>query len=319
MSRIVVTGIAGTIGRLLARQLHLDHHVIGLDRRNLPRKPKDIKVYPLDLRRKRCESIFRNNRIDAVVHLNLMHDFGRAQAELHAFNVVGTQRLLEYCARYGVGKFIFLSTANVYGARPDNPQFLTEEALLLAGESFSEMRSLITTDMLVTSFFWKNPEVETIILRPAHIVGSVRNGPVTYLAMKRVPTVLGFDPMLQVMHESEVVRALTLALKPGLRGIFNLAGPTAVPLSVLLALLGKPTLPLPYSLLQKLAQKAWALGVAYVPPPELDFLRFPCLVDDTRARKELSFKPKLTLEQTLALLERSPSYLGPSQDWNRPL
>ena len=299
MSLVVVTGIAGTIGRLLARRLHLDHDVIGLDRRDLPRKPKDIKVFPYDIRRKRCESIFRNNRVDAIIHLNVMHDFGRAQHELHSFNVVGTQRLLEYAARYKVKKFIFLSTANVYGARPDNPQYLTEDALLLGGETFSEMRSLISADMLVTSFFWKNPAVETTILRPAHIVGTVSNGPMTYLALPRLPTVLGFDPMLQIIHENDVVDAVLLALNLGARGIYNISGPTSVPLSALLRNLGRPTIPLPYPLLRKMAQKAWQFGLAYVPPPEIDFLRFPCLVDDTRVRMELGFTPKVSINEII--------------------
>ncbi|MBM4353982.1 MAG: NAD-dependent epimerase/dehydratase family protein [Deltaproteobacteria bacterium] len=308
MSVIVLTGIAGTLGRLLARQLHLDHEVIGLDRRDLPDRPKDIRVYTLDIRRKRCESLFRRHKVNAVVHLNIMHDFRRPQAELHAFNVLGTQRLLEYAARHGVRKFVFLSTANVYGARPDNPQFLTEEALLLAGEGFSEMRSLVSADMLVTSFFWKTPQVETVILRPAHILGTATNGPSAYLSLPCIPTVLGFDPMIQVMHESEVVGAIVAALAPGRRGVYNLAGPPAAPLSALAKYLGKRTLPLPYSVLRALAQRAWQMGVAEVPPPELDFLRFPCLVDDARARRELGFEPRLTLPQTLDLLRKSPTF-----------
>jgi UDP-glucose 4-epimerase len=308
MSCIVLTGISGTIGRLLARQLHLDHEVIGLDRRDLPDRPKDIRVYKLDIRRKRCENLFRRHKVDAVIHLNIMHDFRKPQAELHAFNVVGTQRLLEYAARHGVRKFVFLSTANVYGAKPDNPQYLTEEALLLAGEGFSEMRSLVSVDMLVTSFFWKVPEVETVILRPAHILGTAANGPSAYLSLPRIPTVLGFDPMVQVIHESELVRAVVSSVEPGRRGIYNLAGPPAAPLSAMVKYLGKRTLPLPHSLLRALAQRAWQMGVAQVPPPELDFLRFPCLVDDSRARRELGFEPKLSLPQTLDLLRQSPTY-----------
>jgi UDP-glucose 4-epimerase len=305
MSRVVITGIAGTIGRLLARALHLDHEVIGLDRRDLPGKPKDIAVFAYDIRRKRCESIFRNQRIDTVFHLNVMHDFRLSQAELHGFNVVGTQRLLEYVARYGVKKFIFLSTANVYGARAENPQFLTEDSLLLASDTFSEMRSLITMDMMVTSFFWKNPGVETVVLRPAHILGTVKNGPSRYLSLPIIPTVLGFDPMLQVLHESEVVRALVLAMKPGSRGIYNVAGPSPMPLSAIVSSLGKRHAPMPYAALKKLAQKAWDFGLGYVPPPEIDFLRYPCLVDDSRARQELGFKPELSFARTLELLKAS--------------
>ncbi len=299
MSTIVITGIAGTIGRLLARRLHVEHEVIGLDRRDLSHRPKDIKVYTYDIRRKRCESIFRNHKVDTIVHLNVMHDFGRAQGVLHGFNVVGTQRLLEYAARYNVRKVIFLSTANVYGARPDNPQFLTEEALLLAGETFSEMRSLISTDMLVTSFFWKVPEIETVVLRPSHIVGTVNNGPMRFLSLPRIPKVMGFDPMVQFLHESDVIEAIVAALRPGLRGIFNLAGETALPIGAALEYLGRPTITLPYPILRAAAQKAWDFGIAYVPPAELDYLRYPCLVDDARARRELEFLPRLTLTATL--------------------
>lgn len=312
MSTVVITGIAGTIGRLLARELHLDHKVLGLDRRDLPGKPKDIKVYSFDIRRKRCERVFRNNKVDVVVHLNIMHDFNRPQADLHSFNVVGTQRMLEYAARYHVGKVIFLSTANVYGARPDNPQYLTEESLLLAGEAFPAMRSLITADMMTTSFFWKNPEIETVILRPAHIVGTVNNAPTHYLAMKRIPTLLGFDPMIQLLHESEVVRALVLALKPGVRGIFNIAGPPAAPLNSIIDYLGKPRIPIPHLLLRAAAYRAWQFGMANVPPPEVDFLRYSCLVDTARATEHLGFQPHYSLSQTLDLLRTSnPSHYEP--------
>lgn len=311
MSTIVITGIAGTIGRLLARQLHLDHEVMGLDRRDLEGKPKDIKVFSYDIRRKRCEKVFRNNRVDVIYHLNIMHDFNRPQAELHSFNVVGTQRVLEYAAKYNVKKVVFLSTANVYGARPDNPQYLTEDSLLLAGETFSAMRSLITADMLVTSFFWKNPEIETVILRPAHILGTVRNAPTLYLSLSRVPTLLGFDPMIQLIHESEVVRALVLVLKAGARGIFNVAGPPAAPLSSILHYLQKPRIPVPHALLKKVARQALQFGMANVPPAEVDFIRYPCLVDDARARSELGFEPRYNLTETLDLLRESPVYLNP--------
>jgi UDP-glucose 4-epimerase len=318
MSRVLITGIAGTVGRLLAKRLHLDHEVIGLDRRNLPGKPKDIRVYPYDIRRKRCESIFRNHRIDAVFHLNVMHDFYRPQAELHSFNVGGSQRILECAARYGVRKVVFLSTANVYGARPDNPQFLTEESLLLAGETFSAMRSLVTADMLVTSFFWKNPEIETVILRPCHIVGTVRNGPTYYLSLPQIPTVLGFDPMIQLMHEEETIDALVAAIQPGRRGVYNVAGPPPATLSSIVRYLGKTRIPLPHFALQALTEAAWDFGVTRVPPPEFDFLRYQCVVDDARCRQELGFTPRLSLSETLDLLKRSPTYLSRSRPTLKP-
>ena len=88
--------------------------------------------------------------------------------------------------------------------------------------------------MLAPSFFWKQQTCETVILRPVHILGGVRNAPSNYLRLPWVPTLLGFDPMVQVIHEDDVVDAIVRALTPGVRGIFNVAGPGEVPLSPIL-------------------------------------------------------------------------------------
>jgi len=308
MSRIVITGISGRLGRLLARRLHLDHEVIGLDRRPMVRRPKDIEVFRSDIRRKKCERLFRNRRIDVLVHLSIMHDFRRPQRDLHSWNVIGTQRLLEYSARHDVGKVVFLSTANVYGARPDNPQFLTEDSPLMAGERFSEMGSLVAADMLLATFFWKRPDIETVVLRPTHIVGSVRNGPSLYLSMPVIPTIMGFDPVMQLVHEDDVVEALALAATGSVRGVFNIAGRGELPLSALCRELGRRTLPLPFPVLKAIMKRAWTMGVTDMPVPELDFLRYPCLVDDRRAREELGYSPSRSLPDTLEMIRCGDPY-----------
>ncbi len=73
--------------------------------------------------------------------------------EHHSWNVADFQRLLEFVAQYDVPKLIVLSSADAYGPRPDNAQFLTEDSPLLDDASFSEIRDLIEVDMLAQSFF----------------------------------------------------------------------------------------------------------------------------------------------------------------------
>jgi len=165
--RIIITGICGNFGRRLARRLHRKHDIIGIDRRKARRLPKDIEVHQLDLRRRRTENIFRTARADAVVHLNILHDPRASQEEQHSFNTVGTTRLLEYCARYDIPKVVLLSSADVYGPVPSNNQFLTEQSPLLGATAFGEIRSLIQLDMLGSTFFWRYPQIETVILRPS--------------------------------------------------------------------------------------------------------------------------------------------------------
>ncbi len=296
---VLVTGICGRLGQLVVRQLHRSHRVIGVDRRPFDRLPADVVHHEVDLRKKKIRDVFRTEKIDAVVHLGVMHDPRKSSADHHSWNVAGFAKLLGYVAEFGVKKLVMLSSANVYGPHPNNPQFLTEDAPLLGGASFSDIRDLIELDHLAQGFFWKHPEVNTVILRPVHIVGTVRNAASNFLRLPVVPTLLGFDPLVQLVHENDVVRALISAVESDVRGIFNLAGPEPIPLSRILSRLGKPTIPVPHTFAQPLLRRLWNMRLTSFPPPEMDHIRYICMVDDARARSELHFQPAHDLASTI--------------------
>jgi UDP-glucose 4-epimerase len=304
LERIVITGICGRLGKRVARVLHRLYLVEGIDRRPFPERPKDIVHHAIDIRRKKCRDVFRGGDIRAVVHLGIMHDPRANSNERHTWNVGGFAKVLEYLEQYRVPKLVVLSSANVYGPRADNPQFLSEEAPLMAGQNFPEMRDLVEVDMLAQSYFWRTPETETVILRPVHILGQVKNAPSNYLRRPWVPTLLGFDPMVQVIHEDDVVHAIELALRPGVRGIFNLTGPGAVPLSRALDTLGRRTVPIPSMVATGLQRRLWRFRLTAFPAPEYDHIRYVCMVDGARAKDVLGFTPRHGLRETLeAVLE----------------
>ena len=296
---VVITGICGRLGRRLARSLHRERTIIGIDRRPFRGKPKDIKHEAIDIRRKKTRDVIRAQPIAAVVHMGIMHNLRASATEHHTWNVLGFQKLLDSIAQYGVPKLIVLSGAAVYGPSPDNPQFLGEDAPLMGSARFSELRDLIEVDMLAQSFFWKHPEVETVILRPAHILGTVRNASSNYLRLPRVPTLMGFDPMVQVIHENDVIRAVRLALRPGVRGVFNLAGPSPVSLSRLIQLAGRPTISVPHPLAELALKRMWRFGMTSFPAAELEFIKFVCMVDTKRATEVLGFVPRYGLQETV--------------------
>jgi UDP-glucose 4-epimerase len=300
---VVITGICGRLGRRLARRLHRERRVVGIDRRPFPDRPKDVAHYPVDFRRKKTRDIFRNENTAAVVHLGVMHDPRVSATVHHDWNVAGFQKLLDSVAAFRIPKLVVLSSANVYGPRPDNPQFLPEDWPLLGGASFSEIRDLIEVDMLAQSFFWKHPETETVILRPVHILGTVKNAASNYLRLPVIPTVMGFDPMVQVVHEDDVMRALLLALRPGVRGIFNLAGPPPAPLSRAVKALGRPQLPVPHALFKGAMKQMWNMHLTSFPAPEIDHIRYVCMVDDRRAREVLGYAPLHSLEETVRAVD----------------
>jgi UDP-glucose 4-epimerase len=228
-----------------------------------------------------------------------MHNLRESDRTHHTWNVVGFQKLTEYLSQYSVPKMVVLSSATLYGPSPDNAQFLTEDAPLLGAQDFSQIRDLVEVDMLAQSFFWKNPGVETVILRPCHILGLVRNAPSNYARMDRPITVMGFDPMIQVMHERDVVEAIVLALRPGVRGIYNLRGPGELPLSRMLRALGRKPIAVPGPLIKGVMGRLYSYRAINFPTPELDHLRFVCMVDDRRARDDLGFRPRYDMEETL--------------------
>jgi UDP-glucose 4-epimerase len=297
---VVVTGISGNLGRTLAKQLHQRERIIGLDRRPFPGKPKDIEIHQLDLRKKKAEDLFRRGNVKAVIHMGIMHDPRMNEEEHHSFNVVGTTRILNYCAKYGVKKVVVLSSANVYGPSPDNSNFLMEDAPLMAASRFSGVRDLIEVDMLANAFFWRHPDIQTVILRPVHIVGpGIKNAPSNYLRLRRPWKMAGFDPMVQLIHVEDAARAMVEALRPEARGVYNVVGPGEVPLSAIFRELGHAPVPVPRTLARPVLGMLFKYRLASFPAPELDHIQFLCAVDGGRWARELDWKPRYSMRETI--------------------
>jgi UDP-glucose 4-epimerase len=297
---VLVTGISGNLGRTLAKLLHTETHVVGIDRRPFAGKPKDIDHHQVDIRKARVEEAFRHHRVEALIHMGIMHDPRMPFTEAHSFNVLGTHKILDLCVRHGVKKVVVLSSANVYGPRPDNSNFLPEETPLMAADRYSDVRDLIELDMYAQSFMWKHPEIETVILRPVNIVGpSVKNAPSTYLRLETPVTVMGFDPMVQLIHEEDACRALVLALRPGLRGVYNVTGPGEVPLSAVLKELGRRPIPVPDPLIRAIMKRAFEARLSNFPPEEVDHIQYLCAVDGSRFAKDAHWAPRYSLRETI--------------------
>jgi len=306
---VLITGISGNLGRSLTKLLHREERVMGIDRRPFAGKPKDLEVHQLDIRKKKVEDVFRRGEVKALIHMGIIHDPRLPATEHHSFNVLGTKAVLEYAAKHGVNKVVVLSSTAVYGPSPDNDNFLTEDAPLLGSSRFPEIRDLVEIDMYAQQYLWKHPEVETVILRPVHIVGpTVKNAPSNYLRLQRPWVLAGFDPMVQLIHEDDACRAMIAALKPGVRGVYNVVGPGELPLSAVMRELDRQPIAVPHFLARPLLDKLFQWRVASFPSPELDHLQFLCTVDGARAEKELGFRPLSTLRETIrSVLGEAPA------------
>lgn len=297
---VAVTGISGNLGRTLAKLLHGRERIIGIDRRPFVGRPKDLDVHQVDIRKRKAEDLFRKGNIKALIHMGIIHDPRMSPEEHHQYNVLGTAKALEYCAKHGVEKLVVLSSANVYGPHPSNTNFLTEDTPLMAAARFGEIRDLVELDILAQSFIWKHPEVETVILRPVHIVGpTIRNAACDYLRLRHPWKLMGFDPMIQLIHAEDVCRAMVLALEKGARGVYNVVGPGEVPLSAALSELRRTPTPIPHVLARPLLNRMFRLRLTDFPPGELDYIQYLCTVDGSRFVDELGWKPSIGLRDTI--------------------
>lgn len=300
---VLTTGAAGRLGRLVVQNLHREYDVIAVDRRPIYGLPKDVTHVRTDLRRRALDEVFRTRQLKAVIHLGLVHN-PRANDDDYRFNVLGTQRLLDLTSKYKVPKFVMLSSANIYGPHPDNSLFLKEDDPLLGAQSFPNIRDLVAVDRIVQSFFYRQPEVETVMLRPVHIVGPrVKNAPSNYLRLPRPWVVSGFDPMIQLVHEEDVVRAMVLALGPGIKGVFNIVGPGEVPLSKVLKILQRKTISIPGIVARPMLERLFRLKMTSFPTPEIRHIQYNCIVDGSLARRILSFEPRYDLIETIRSVE----------------
>ena len=231
MEKVLIVGVARGQGRLLARRLSRDLRVVGVDVDDWERRPAGVPFYRTDVRSRAFEDALRKEQPDAVVHLGTVRHFRGPETQRFDANVRGTRKLLDLCRSHGVRKLVVLSTSYVYGALPDNPSFMTEDHPLLAGRNYPEIRDLVEVDSLATAFMWQYPDIHTSILRPVPTLGYYsENSIVNYLRQARVVVMMGFNPMLQFMHEEDLAEAIALVLEQRLRGVYNVTGPGEVPL-----------------------------------------------------------------------------------------
>jgi UDP-glucose 4-epimerase len=299
--KVLITGIAGGQGRLIAERLGGTYALTGVDRASWEDHPPEINVHVLDLRKRKIEDIFRTERPDAVVHHAFIRHFKAQPRVRHEVNVLGTKRLLEYCVTYGVKRIVVLSSHYVYGALPDNPYYVDEEYPLNVSRTYPEVRDLAEVDTLCNAFLWRHPEIATTILRPVATVGPhVSSTMARYLRQHYVPMIMGFDPMTQFIHEKDVAEAVALCLQRGTHGVYNLVGPEAVPLSVAVRETGGTALPIPEPVARLVFGQLFQLGLYHVPPGAIDFVKYPCTLDGRRFVEATGFVPHHSLEDIFA-------------------
>jgi UDP-glucose 4-epimerase len=314
--RILITGLSTYWGGRLAQALEQDpdiETIIGIDRRPPKLALERTEFVQVSDAHSLIRRIVDAAEIDTVVDTRLVVDsIVTSRARAHENNVIGTMNVLAACGGPSspVRKLVFKSSARFYGAEQDDPAFFTEDMRRPHEPRAPIERDIAEAEANVRDFRAKNPETTVTVLRFADALGpDLRTSWQSYLGMPVVPTILGFDPRCQFIHEDDMANCLEHAVRHDLDGAFNCAADGVLVLSEVVDLLGKtmaPVLP------------PWGTGPAVaalrrlrapISPDLLPQLRFGRALDNRRF-KATGFRYGSTTRETVLRL-REQQRLAP--------
>lgn len=312
---ILITGVAGYWGARVAKRLIEEgqrratkgsnnrpaFHIVGLDV-EAPNPPiQDLDFIQADIRNPLLLELLKSERVTTVCHLVFMESAKPTEASFD-INVIGTMKVLGACGEAGVRKVVLKSSTAVYGARQTNPSFLTEQHPLQGSRAYGYTRDMVEIEAFCNGFQRQIPEMILTILRFPSIVGLNVDSPMTrFLRQTWTPVLLGFDPLMQVIHEWDVVEALVHAVIHDVPGVFNVAAEGVLPLMRLMSLAGKIPIPIfhPFAYWGASTLGATGLRVTHYVPVELDYIRYQWVADLAKMREELGFSPRYTADEAL--------------------
>ena len=296
--KILVTGGAGFIGSHTADLLiSKGHEVIVLDnlstgnKKNINQKAKFIHgdILNVDKYSKKLKNV------DAVLHcaaqISVSSSLKNPVKDANV-NVLGSLKLLELCRKLGIKKFVFSSTAGVYGDIPKSKLPVVENYELNPQNPYSIGKRTVEMYM---DFYNKTYGIDCISLRYSNVYGPRQNylgeaGVVTIfinqLLRNKKPTIFGNGKQTRdFVYVKDITEANLKAIERKTSSkIMNIATGTQITINDLL------------SKIKKLMNKE-KIKTFHAAERKGD-IRFSAL-DIKFAKKELGWKPRIKLEEGL--------------------
>ena len=318
---VAVTGPTGEIGKAVVGALERSREVasiVGMARRPFDpaaRGWKKVSYRRGDVLDQRAVSALASDA-DVVVHLAFII-LGGAR-ESRAVNLLGSRNVFEATVAAGAKRLVYASSVAAYGFHRDNPQPLREDTAARGtdGHYYSAQKAE------VEAMLWRilrGSSTAAYVFRPCVVAGRdapllIDNLPYTQLS-KRLPGalrgLLGGVPLVapvlpdpgvpfQLVHHDDVASAMRVAvLGRGRPGVYNLAGPGRLTVAKLAAELGWHSVPVPRAAVDVVAKTVSRLGFLPAQAQWISAFREPVIMDTSKARRELRWRPRHTALQTL--------------------
>jgi len=302
---VLVTGVSRYLSAQLARTLSglsSIERVIGIDAfppsRSIRAELGRTEFVRADIRNPLIGKVITSAGVDTVVHMNIRAaplDAG-GRSSMKEMNVIGTMQLLAACQKAdSVRRLVVKSTTAVYGSTPRDPAVFTEAMEPRAQPSAGYAKDAMEVEGYVRGFARRRPDVDLTVLRFTNFIGPRVESVLTeYFTLPVVPTVLGYDPRLQLLHEDDALAVLTRATLHELPGVFNVGADGVLLLSQAVRRSGRLGLPVPAAaagVVDQVFRRSRRLDYT---PEQRRFLLHGRVVDTTRLKAEFGYEPRYT-------------------------
>lgn len=312
--RVVVTGATGNIGTSVVDALSEDSRVgcvVGVARRQPEWTRPKLLIEPLDLTTASPEELDGViDGADVVIHLAWLFQPTHDPAATWRANVVGAMRVFEAVARCGVPALVYSSSVGAYSPGPkDRPVDERWPTHGWPGAAYTREKAYL--ERALDAFAATHADIRVTRLRPAFVFKResaqqqrrLFAGPFVPGSLAR-PELIPFVPdvpglRVQVVHSADIGEAFRLAALNPVRGAFNIAADPVVDAALLARLLRARAVPVPASVVRAAVAAAWHLHAVPASPDLFDaVLRIP-IMETTRARTDLGWRPRYTSEEAL--------------------
>lgn len=302
---VLVTGACRFLGGYLTARLAQNpaiDRVIAVDAiapsKDLLRRMGRAEFVRADIRNPFIAKVIRNGDVDTVVHAAAASYSPRAggRATLKELNVMGAIQLFAACQKApSVRRVILKSTSEVYGASSRDPVMFTEDGGARRPPADGFARDSIDIEGYVRGLARRRPDIAVTILRLANMIGPAMDTALSrYLAGPVVPSVLGRDARLQLLHEQDALGALERATVAGRAGSFNIGASGIIMMSQAIRRSGRVALPVPRSALAAVDSLRRATSYTELDREQLNYLSYGRVMDTARMRNVLGYNPKWT-------------------------
>ncbi|NLT54510.1 MAG: NAD-dependent epimerase/dehydratase family protein [Actinomycetales bacterium] len=308
-SVVAVTGAAGAVGAAVTRALQDlvgtdggPERVIAVDER---RGPVDGPTWRLgDVADPAVAECL--DGADHVVHVTAPTDLEAAldvPVRVRRLRVVrAAQAVATATAAVGARYLLAITSAMVYGARPDNPVPLPEDAPLAAHPDDGLVGDLLEVERVLARIPRSHVAVRVGVLRPAALVGPGVDTVVTrHFEAPRLLAVRGATTRWQFCHVDDLGTGAAVAVTNRLAGSLTAGTDGALAQEDVERLSGMRRVEIPPGLAFGTAERLHRVGVLPMPAGDLAYVVHPWVVSSARLR-EAGWAPRHDAEECLSVL-----------------